>query len=162
MGAERSEGRCRPMAQVRRRTKTRARSMRREMTDAERRLWARIREQKLGGWRFRRQHPIPPYTVDFACVEAKLAIELDGGQHSGSPGDETRDRKLISSGWHVLRFWNNEAMTNIEGVLATILATLGPKMRILEPASIHVAPVDRKSTRLNSSHTDISRMPSSA
>ncbi len=114
------------MARLSGKDRKQARRLRSAMTDAERRLWARIREQKLGGWRFRRQHPIPPYTVDFACVEAKLAIELDGGQHSGSPSDETRDRKLISSGWRVLRFWNNEAMTNIEGVLATILASLGP------------------------------------
>lgn len=114
------------MARLSGKDRKQARRLRSAMTDAERRLWARIREQKLDGWRFRRQHPIPPYTVDFACVEAKLAIELDGGQHSGSPGDETRDRKLISSGWRVLRFWNNEAMTNTEGVLATILATLGP------------------------------------
>lgn len=103
------------------------------MTDAERRLWARIREQKLGGWRFRRQHPIPPYTADFACVEAKLVIELDGGQHAESSADEVRDRKLGSLGLRVLRFWNNDVMANTEGVLATILAALGPHP-VLPPA----------------------------
>lgn len=121
------------MARLSGKDRKQARRLRSSITSAERRLWARIREQKLGGWRFRRPHPIPPCAADFACVEAKLAVELDGGQHAGSSRDEARDRKLASLGWRALRFWINDVMSNTEGVLATILAALGPHP-VLPPA----------------------------
>ncbi len=103
----------------------RARRLRRNTTEAERLLWDALRKEQLG-WRFRRQHPIPPYVVDFACVEARLVIEADGGQH-GCPGDHIiRDNALRRGGWRVLRFWNNDILENRAGVLQSIVATLGP------------------------------------
>jgi primosomal protein N' (replication factor Y) len=108
------------------RAKRRARQLRRDMTDAERRLWSRLRDHRLEGWSFRRQHPIPPYVVDFACADARLIIEVDGGQHAGSRGDARRDQVLNGLGWRVLRFWNNDVLVNTEAVLATVLAALGP------------------------------------
>ena len=85
-------------------------------------LWAELRHDQLG-WRFRRQHPIPPYIVDFACIEARLVIEADGGQH-GLAGDHMRDQTLRLNGWRVLRFWNNDIVENRAGVLQTIAAAL--------------------------------------
>jgi very-short-patch-repair endonuclease len=96
------------------------------MTDAERCLWRLIRDRQLGGWRFRRQHPIGRYVADFACVEALLVIEVDGAQHAESSRDQVRDEYLRLRGWRVLRFWNNDVLTNANGVVTTILAALGP------------------------------------
>jgi primosomal protein N' (replication factor Y) len=101
----------------------RARRLRRDTTEAERVLWAELRHDQLH-WRFRRQHPIPPYIVDFACIEARLVIEADGGQHERAGDHEMRDRALRLNGWRVLRFWNNDILRNRAGVLQTILAAL--------------------------------------
>ena len=107
--------------------KNRARALRGNMTHPERALWKELRDYKHG-WRFRRQFPIPPYIVDFACIEARLIIEVDGGQHA-RPGDHyLRDGELQREGWRVLRFWNNEILTNPQGVLRTIAETLGPPL----------------------------------
>ncbi len=96
-----------------------ARAARRNPTIAERVLWAGLRRNALG-WYFRRQHPIPPYVVDFACVAAWIVVEADGGQH-GQPDDHTaRDAALARQGWRMLRFWNNEILGNLPGVLMTI------------------------------------------
>lgn len=65
----------------------------------------------MNGWRFRRQHPVAEYVADFACVEAKLVIEVDGGQHSGSASDARRDQVMRDAGWTVLRFWNNDVLS---------------------------------------------------
>jgi very-short-patch-repair endonuclease len=101
------------------------RALRRDTTDAERVLWRGLRYKQLG-WRFRRQHPIPPYVVDFACLEARLVVEADGGQH-GLPGEHTiRDENLRRRGWRILRFWNNDILDNPSGVIETITAALGP------------------------------------
>src|SRR5437763_6267447 len=106
--------------------KTNARGLRRNMTDAEQVLWKELRKHQLG-WRFRRQFPIPPYIVDFACIEARLIVEADGGRH-GRPGDhDLRDNELRRRGWRVLRFWNNEILANRQGVLRTIAEMLGPR-----------------------------------
>jgi primosomal protein N' (replication factor Y) len=96
----------------------RARSLRRDMTAVERKLWRAIRLDALGVT-FRRQHAIPPYIADFACVELRLVIEVDGGQH-GEARDASRDAAMREAGWLVLRFWNNEVMENLEGVLQRI------------------------------------------
>jgi very-short-patch-repair endonuclease len=103
------------------------------MPDAEQVLWKELRKYRLGG-RFRRQFPIPPYIVDFACVEARLIVEADGGQHA-RPGDhELRDRELRRQGWRILRFWNNEILANPQGVLRTIAEALGrPRERSPHP-----------------------------
>ena len=103
----------------------RARALRVAMTDAERRLWACLRGRRLVGYKFRRQHPLGRYILDFACIEHRLAIEADGGQHSESAADERRTAWLERQGWRVLRFWNNEILANSEGVQETILEALG-------------------------------------
>ena|SRR5690348_13876752 len=99
---------------------TRARRLRRNMTEAEKRLWVAIREA-LADIRFRRQHPIGRYIVDFACPAAKLVIELDGGHHAlSSAADEIRSRELVRRGYRVIRFWNGDVMENLAGVLEVI------------------------------------------
>jgi very-short-patch-repair endonuclease len=100
----------------------RARGLRQNMTDAEQKLWYRLRNRQLSGCKFRRQHEIDHYIVDFVCNEAMLIVELDGGQHAEQVGyDEHRTRHLQAKGYRVLRFWNNEALTNIESVIEVIL-----------------------------------------
>jgi very-short-patch-repair endonuclease len=95
------------------------------MTDAERLLWRALRDKQINGHRFRRQHPVGPYITDFSCIEQKVVIELDGGQHQDQLAyDEQRTVFLRSQGWRVLRFWNNDVMNNIEGVLLRITENL--------------------------------------
>jgi very-short-patch-repair endonuclease len=98
-----------------------ARALRRNPTDAEQRLWSRLRRRQLDGCRFRREVPLGPYVVDFACLAARLVIEVDGGQHSWrAEEDATRSSSLEANGFRVLRFWNNDVHGNLEGVLETI------------------------------------------
>lgn len=97
----------------------RSRGLRREMTDAERKLWSRLRAGQLDGLKFRRQHPIPPYIVDFYCDAAKLVIELDGSQHKESV-DRARTDYLERQGLSVIRFWDNDVLLNIESVVDAI------------------------------------------
>lgn len=99
-----------------------ARRLRRTATDAERALWRRLQEiAETLGLRFRRQHPIGPFVADFACPAAKLAIELDGGQHADSASDVSRSREIERLGYRVIRFWNHDVLENMDGVLETIL-----------------------------------------
>ena len=103
-----------------------ARRLRRDQTDAERALWFRLRDRRLNGMKFRRQMPIRSYVVDFCCEAARLVVELDGGQHvERAPEDTERTAELERYGYLVLRFWNNDVLSNIDGVLATIIATGG-------------------------------------
>jgi very-short-patch-repair endonuclease len=104
--------------------RSRARQLRANLTDAERVLWRELRQGQLGA-RFRRQFPIPPYIVDFACLEARLVVEADGGQHASTFRDEKRDALLRMKGWRILRFWNNDILGNRAGVLQTIAGALG-------------------------------------
>lgn len=102
-----------------------ARRLRRNQTDAERKLWAALRGKTLGGYRFRRQHPMGPYVVDFVCLERRLIIELDGEQHAFDQArDKKRDEWLQSRGYNVVRFWNNEIYNNLPGVLDVLLEHL--------------------------------------
>jgi very-short-patch-repair endonuclease len=102
-----------------------ARRLRQERTDAERKLWSILRRRKLDGWKFRRQVPIDRYFADFACMEARLVIELDGGQHSEQiEYDEGRTKVLEACGFQVLRFWNSQVLTSSDGVVQTILHEL--------------------------------------
>ena len=104
-----------------------SRSLRRDSTDAEKKLWRKLRARQLAGAKFRRQHPLGPYILDFYCAEARLAIELDGGQHAfeeQSRHDEQRSRYLAEQGIQELRFWNNEVLKNTEGVLQKIWSAL--------------------------------------
>ena len=101
------------------------RNLRNDPTDAERTLWQHLRTRNLDGHRFTRQYVIDTAIVDFACPQAKLAIELDGGQHDQQRhADNLRTKRLNKHGYRVLRFWNNEATNNIEGVLNTIQQAL--------------------------------------
>lgn len=103
-----------------------ARRLRAASTDAERKLWRSLQASQLAGFKFRRQLPIGGYVVDFACLEARLVVEVDGGQHADSADDKERDAWLRSQGFRVLRFWNNDVLSNTEGVLTTIAKALAP------------------------------------
>jgi very-short-patch-repair endonuclease len=95
------------------------------MTDTERSLWRILRFRQVDGHRFRRQVPLGRYIADFACHDARLIIEVDGGQHDRSSAQEAeRIRFLEEEGYRVLRFWNNEVLSNLEGVHATIAEVL--------------------------------------
>ena len=95
-----------------------ARDLRQNPTDAELRLWANLRGRQMCGFKFRRQHPIGPYIVDFYCHEARLSIEIDGGQHGqDNHYDEKRTAYIEAQGVRVLRFWNNQVLAETEGVL---------------------------------------------
>jgi len=97
-----------------------ARKLRRNQTDAERVLWFRLRDRRLNGLKFQRQVPIDKYIVDFCCADARLIVELDGGQHAMR--DETnRPAVLEGMGYLLLRFWNNDVLQNTDGVLEEIL-----------------------------------------
>ena len=101
-----------------------ATELRQNTTDAERRLWAVLRDRRLQGYKFRRQHPIGRFIVDFACTKHRLVIEADGGQHDENPSDARRTAWLESQGWRVIRFWNNDMLANTEGVMNTVLEAL--------------------------------------
>lgn len=98
-----------------------ARLLRRNSTIAERKLWQKLRSRNFFNLKFRRQEPVGDYIVDFICYEKKLIIELDGGQHNEfSEKDIPRTKALEKEGYRVLRFWNNEVINNIDGVLIVI------------------------------------------
>jgi very-short-patch-repair endonuclease len=104
---------------------TNARRLRRDQTDAERTLWFRLRERRLDGLKFRRQAPIASYIGDFCCEESHLIVELDGGQHAiNEVKDTKRTEELEAMGYLVLRFWNDDVLTNTDGVVQSILDTL--------------------------------------
>ena len=103
----------------------RARRLRRDSTDAEQLLWRHLRNRAAIGAKFRRQHPIGPYVVDFVCLERRLIIEIDGGQHATIAEQDTRRTDwLESEGYRALRFWNNEVLEQTEAVVVTIRAAL--------------------------------------
>jgi len=101
-----------------------ARRLRANSTEAEIRLWSRLRRTQLEGFRFRRQHPMGSYVVDFFCRAAKLIVEVDGGQHAENARDTVRTQWLEARGYRVIRFWNNDVLSNTEGVLTSILDAL--------------------------------------
>jgi very-short-patch-repair endonuclease len=105
--------------------KLNSRRLRREQTDAESKLWARLRGRQLGNAKFRRQHAIGPFIADFCAVERGLVIELDGGQHgTQAQADQRRSAYLERSGYRVLRFWDNEVLMNMEAVLERFFQVL--------------------------------------
>jgi len=100
-----------------------ARNLRNKQTDAENLLWLMLRDRRLAGFKFRRQHPVGRYIIDFYCHEAKLAIELDGGGHNEDQTkeyDQLRSTDLSGAGIHIERFWNNDVLNNLESVLEQI------------------------------------------
>jgi len=101
-----------------------ARRLRRTMTDAERRLWSHLRNRTLLGYKFRRQAPVGHYVADFACMQCRLIVEVDGGQHGACVADAVRTQALQAEGYRVLRFWNNDVLLRTQAVLEQILAAL--------------------------------------
>ena len=113
--------------QMTNRTTAIAKNLRRKRTEAEKMLWNHIRAKQLHGLKFRGQEPVGKYIVDFVCYEKNFVIELDGGQHVGQKkGDNERDSWLASQGFRVLRFWDNEVLMNVEGVLENIKDQVSP------------------------------------
>jgi len=112
---------------------SRARRLRSNSTNAELRLWNRLRSRAIDGHKFVRQEPIGPYVVDFICRERRLIIEVDGGQHADSESDRLRDRWLSEHNFRVLRFWNNDVIGNTNGVLEVIAASLQAESPLTRP-----------------------------
>ena len=113
-----------PLSRTRERVRVRARELRKSSPDAEQAIWRALRDRQLDGYKFRRQRPIGRYFSDFACIEAKLIVELDGGQHfepEAMAADERRTTALRRLGFQVLRFTDREALVEREGVLTRIL-----------------------------------------
>ncbi len=120
-GMANAEMKKRPIAGAR----ERARSLRRDMADAEKSIRRILRLHQIDGHRFRRQVPLGPYIADFVCHNARLIIEIDGGQHQESaPQEAERTRFLQGQGYRVLRFWNNEVLSNLAGMRSTIAENL--------------------------------------
>ena len=115
------------------RTLENARSLRRRGTDAEHKLWQRLRAGQLNGFKFRRQYAIPPCIVDFACLTARVIVELDGSQH-GEEQDATRTSFLEALGFKVVRFWDNDVLRDTDAVLEAILGTI--ENRTLTPTPL--------------------------
>jgi very-short-patch-repair endonuclease len=108
--------------------KRNARRLRKQMTDAEPSLWHLLRRKQIDGHRFRKQVPIGKYIVDFACLDARLVIEVDGGQHTdAADADRERDAWLRSQNFRVLRFWNNDVLKNQDGVMQVVMEALEAK-----------------------------------
>ena len=103
-----------------------ARALRQNMTNAEKKLWQAVRHRQVRCARFRRQVPLGHFIIDFACLESRLVVEVDGGQHNENHADARRDAWLKLSGFRVLRFWNNDVLESLSGVLETIAAALQP------------------------------------
>jgi very-short-patch-repair endonuclease len=101
-----------------------ARALRARMTDAERKLWFALRDRRFANFKFRRQVPVGPFVADFICYTARVVVEVDGGQHADSSTDDRRDRWFAANDFMVLRFWNNDVLSNLEGVLTSILDIL--------------------------------------
>jgi very-short-patch-repair endonuclease len=105
--------------------RNRARQLRRQQTDVESKLWIRLRDRQLCGVKFRRQHPIGPYIVDFCCPDRGLVVELDGGQHAEhTSSDQARTRILNAEGYRVVRFWNHEVLNQADAILDEIVRLL--------------------------------------
>jgi len=101
-----------------------ARRLRQSSTDAERWIWSALRDRRLSRYKFRRQHPIGDFVVDFACTEHGLVIEVDGGQHADNAADARRTPWFEKHGWRVIRFWNHDVLSNASGVIEAILRAL--------------------------------------
>ena len=94
------------------------------MTDAERKLWFALRDRRFARFKFRRQAAVGPFIADFVCFNARPVIELDGGQHAESLRDQYRDRWFAANRFRVLRFWNNDVLSNLEGVTVMLAKAL--------------------------------------
>jgi very-short-patch-repair endonuclease len=118
----------------------RARMLRAQSTDAERRFWYLLRSRRMTGVKFRRQHPIGPYIVDFVCLECRLAVELDGGQHQlQAEADRRRDQWLGAQGFVVLRFGDNDALAQTQEVMEEIWRAVESRRGALTPGPLPLA-----------------------
>jgi very-short-patch-repair endonuclease len=107
----------------------RARDLRSNLTDAERRLWQSLKRRQITGVKFRRQQPIGPFIVDFVCFDPRVIVEVDGGQHAERlHDDEKRTRWLEAQGYRVLRFWNNDVLANTEAVAQAVFDVVERKV----------------------------------
>lgn len=97
-----------------------SRKLRQNQTDAETAFWHSVKAKRFEGRKFRRQFPIGPFYADFACVELKLVVEIDGGQHNENSRDDERTCMLNNLGYEVVRYWNNDVLSNLEGVLHSL------------------------------------------
>ena len=127
------------------------RALRNNMSDAEQALWHLLRGRQISGLKFRRQHPFGNYILDFVCLENRLVIEVDGGQHGQQAGyDENRTQKLQAAGFHVLRFWDNEVLKETESVREKIwlvvqeLQSHPPPNLPLEGGEVKRVPAERE------------------
>ena len=103
----------------------RSRRLRRDQTDSEARLWSRLRDRRLAGLKFRRQHAIGQFIVDFCCVEARLVVEVDGGQHMDAETYDTwRTKCLECAGYRVVRFWSHDVLLETDAVVLRIMQVL--------------------------------------
>ncbi len=125
-GEGRGEGWHRP-------TTIKARDLRKDPTEAEKALWQKIRDRQLNGFKFKRQYPIGNYVADFICSELFLVLEVDGGQHNESEKDKVRTAFLESKGYEVVRFWNNDVLENIDGVVQSLTRPLSRREREISP-----------------------------
>ena len=106
----------------------RARNLRVNSTEVEKKLWHHLRNNQLNGYKFRRQYPIGNYIADFVCVSLKLIIELDGGQHADQQiYDKKREQYLEKQGYKVIRFWNNDVIENLDGILEALTLALSQR-----------------------------------
>ena len=107
------------------------------MTDAERKLWAMLRARQVDGMKFRRQHPFENYILDFVCIESKVVIEIDGGQHQEQrPADDIRTKVLEDAGFRVLRFWNHDVLLHPEAVAEKIWQVVANRTTHLHPSPL--------------------------
>jgi very-short-patch-repair endonuclease len=123
-----------------------AKGLRHGATEAESKLWTLLRSRRFSGFKFRRQRFIPPFIVDFCCVERRLIVELDGGQHVGSARDIERDGVLAKKGYRVLRYWNHQVLSGMEAVLEDILLHLRAVVPSSAPSG-HLLPLKREKER---------------
>ena len=124
-----------------------ARALRRDLTDAERKLWYGLRDRRLEGRKFRRQYALGRYVVDFVCLDEMLVVEVDGSQHADTAAEDViRSSWLQSRGFRVLRFWNNDVLKNIDGVLTEIAAYFSPHPNPLPQAGEGALPDESRTS----------------
>jgi very-short-patch-repair endonuclease len=128
---------------------TRAKKLRGNMTDAEARFWKALRRDQFNGLHFRRQHPVGPFTLDFYCPMLRLAIEFDGGQHAvQQKQDGRRTRFLSEKGIAVVRYWNNDVLGNLQGVLEDLIDVAEKRSREVTPSPTLPLPGGRSTASL--------------
>jgi very-short-patch-repair endonuclease len=138
----------------------RARNLRQKQTDAEQTLWRHLRARRLQGWKFRRQHQLGSYIVDFVCPDAQLIVELDGGQHADQLiYDERRTLELQAMGYLVLRFWNNDVLANLEGTLEALLKALASPGPSPQPSPRRGEGAGRRKRRMSSHKENSATLP---